>query len=441
MAPPFRAALAVVLAVVLAACSKPEEKGPRSIIIAFTNNTQGEIRSCGCAEHDQGGLGRRMTLIEFERRGGKDFMLFDGGDLFSDTVNYALEKADLTLQSFRAMGYDAMVVGERDLYFGVDFLKDRAAALGVPVLAANLIDRKTNQPVFDATRMIDLPSGLRVGVIGVIEAVELPEEAPASDLEITDARAAVDALVPEVRDQGAELIVLLAHMPRSYLREWAQGLQGVDFIVNGHDPRPPKMPKQLLSGAHVMATTGRGRMVGFAYLDLDENDNEVWYDVRYPLLTKEYEDHEAIVKLFNSYDMDVREAEARKSGLPPGHEEKRFAGDQKCQPCHADIHAQWKETEHSHAINRLIADDRQYDRDCTPCHTTGFYEIGGFVSVGLTPDLVNVQCEACHGNAPEHIQNPLRKTPRNARKVCVTCHNEKQSPSFDFDEWWGKIRH
>ena len=40
-------------------CSEKETP----ITVAFSNNMNGEIRSCGCGAHDYGGLGRRATWI------------------------------------------------------------------------------------------------------------------------------------------------------------------------------------------------------------------------------------------------------------------------------------------------------------------------------------------------------------------------------------------
>jgi hypothetical protein len=43
--------------------------------------------------------------------------------------------------------------------------------------------------------------------------------------------------------------------------------------------------------------------------------------------------------------------------------------------------------------------DYTADAECLSCHTTGYGQPGGFVSVAETPKLVGVQCEVCHGQA------------------------------------------
>jgi 2',3'-cyclic-nucleotide 2'-phosphodiesterase (5'-nucleotidase family) len=403
----------------------------------------GEIRSCGCVSQDLGGLGRRATFLDLQRKlAGDDFVLFDAGDAFGVDVNYGKEKADLTLQSFHYMRYTAMVVGEKDMVHGVDFIKRRAEALDFRILAANLIDNETGKLVFPPTHVEVLSSGTRIGIIGVIEGVTLPEEAPASRFKLSSARAAIDRLVPILRElQRADVVVVLAHMPAQRLTRMAKGLRGVDVIVSGHDARPSRQI-QKIGGAYVLTTGNGGRYMGVGYGSLDENRRLASLGADLRPLTNDLEDHQAITKLFQSYDMDVRRLEKARAGkIAPQHMKRRYAGEAECLPCHEEIHAHWKQTKHSHAFDILVQQDRQYDRDCTPCHVAGFFEIGGFVSIDDTPDLIHVQCESCHGNSAAHAGNPVLKTEGDARNACYECHTEQQSPDFVFEKWWDRIRH
>jgi 2',3'-cyclic-nucleotide 2'-phosphodiesterase (5'-nucleotidase family) len=433
--------LALFTATVLA-CSSEKKSAPPAITIVHTNDLLGEIRSCGCAYKDLGGLGRRATFVRSVRDTAGDVLVVDGGDLFSSELNYGREKADLTLRSIELMGYDGVVPGERDLGFGVDFLVERVHSLKLPVVAANLRDTRGDSLIFAPSREVTLPSGVRVGLIGVLSPrLPIPPQSP--EVRVTDPLSAVKEQVDVLRPR-VDLVVLLAHMVRGEVRRIANELPGIDLIVLGHDPRPMRKLHRI-GNAYVLQVGEEGRFAGVAYavLGTDPRVSYVLTDVT--SMSRAYSDDEAIAKLFRSYDLNI--AAKEKSNIPAGVSEMRaglerpFVGADACKACHEDIHDQWAGTKHSHAFEILVNEGREYDRDCTPCHTTGFYKRGGFENLEATPELIHVQCEACHGNGYEHSNDPDIAPATDARGVCVSCHNAEQSPDFDFGTWWPRIAH
>ncbi len=120
-----------------------------------------------------------------------------------------------------------------------------------------------------------------------------------------------------------------------------------------------------------------------------------------------------------------------------GADANEYVGDneKKCAMCHKDQVAAWKKWPMAKAWDNLQASKDKKD-SCIPCHVTGFGEPGGFVSFEKTPKLVNVQCEACHGPAGEHMAVPLSDKEKKAATMkkpteanCKGCHN-KDSPTF-----------
>jgi hypothetical protein len=431
-----------LLGVTLALASGCSER-EHQLTVAFSNDMHGEIRSCGCVTQDYGGLGRRATFLSGFRKRSENFLLFEGGDFFGLDVNYGREKADLTLQAMSYMGYDGIVVGEKDLSQGVDYLVEKVNKLRLPVVVANLFDAETNRLIFRPTRRFTSPSGLEVGVIGVISpTLAFPEQAPPERLRVGGAKAAVERELRSLRPK-VDLVVVLAHVPLPRAHRIARDVQGVDFVVTGHDARPMRRIPRF-GNAYLLTTADRGRYMGVGWGSFDRKRGIVELEGSIEALTPEYTDHEAIVKLFKTYDMEIARQERSRvsAGVPPPEQAKNpLGGADACQPCHQTAHDQWLDTKHAHAFEILEARNRQYDRDCTPCHTTGFYELGGFLTVDATPHLIGVQCEACHGNSSEHIENPTISTPGNARIVCTQCHTAEQTPDFAFDGYWPQIAH
>ncbi len=433
----------LALAVLLAGCGRKNSERPR-LTIAYSNDLHGEIRSCGCSSGDLGGLGRRATFLQALRDTTGDFLLVDAGDFFSSSINYGIEKADLTMKSMALMGYHGVVIGENELSFGTDFIVRRARETMLPVLVANLRDVAGDSLVFSSSRVVTMPSGLRVGLTGAMsQTVALPPQVPPGSLEILEPLAAVQPVVDALR-RDADVVVVLAHMPRGDAQRFAESLNGVDVVMNGHDGKPVRQPRRF-GGAYLLQQAARGLYMGVARVTLDpEGRVASIQDSAHPLDPR-YPDQEAIAELFRAYDRDIADKERAvlPAGItgPRGSRTESYRGAEACRDCHESIYDAWAGTAHAHAWETLTGISRQLDRDCTPCHSTGFYETGGFQNEVTTPHLTGVQCEVCHGNGFAHAGDPGIRTGVDARSVCRDCHNEEQTPEFDFETFWKKIDH
>jgi len=432
-----RIGLLVLVLVVLAGCGLFKRE-PKRLAIAYTNDVRGEIRSCGCATHDYGGLGRRATFMKvFRDTTTADVLLVDAGDFFSASINYGKEKAELTLKSMVLMSYDGVVPGENEFGFGVDYFRDRAREVGLPVIAANVFDAAGDTLLFAPSREVTLQSGLRVGLVGVISpSLKLPPQVTKESLVIKDPPGAVQAAVDAKRPQ-VDVVVGLAHMTSHEAPTLAQALTGVDVVVNGHDGLPVRQVKRW-GEPYVVQMSAKGMYIGVANATLGDDKRVARVTNATVGLGKTFADDEAIGKLFNAYDMEVV---AREKAALPMHAAVTFAGADACQACHASIFEQWKGTLHAHAFETLISKSRQFDRDCTPCHSTGFFKQGGFVNASATPHLSGVQCEACHGNGAVHAKDPSQKTDTVAKSTCRSCHTADQTPDFEFTKFWARIDH
>lgn len=120
-----------------------------------------------------------------------------------------------------------------------------------------------------------------------------------------------------------------------------------------------------------------------------------------------------------------------------GADANEYVGDneKKCAMCHKEQVAAWKKWDMAKSWE-TVSKHKDFADKCIKCHVTGYGEPGGFVSIEKTPKLANVQCEACHGPAGEHMAVPLSDKVKKAETMkkpteanCKTCHN-KESPTF-----------
>ncbi len=145
-----------------------------------------------------------------------------------------------------------------------------------------------------------------------------------------------------------------------------------------------------------------------------------------------------------------------------------YVGAKKCKACHMKQFKSWDATTMSKSFENLkpgvkaaektkakLDPNKDYttDKDCLRCHTTGYGKPGGFVSLEKTPDLINVQCEGCHGPGGDFTQIMKKNkefkldevkaagltVPNEKENNCMECHggdspfNEKIDAKYKFD--------
>jgi hypothetical protein len=131
-----------------------------------------------------------------------------------------------------------------------------------------------------------------------------------------------------------------------------------------------------------------------------------------------------------------------------------YVGAETCKQCHPNTYAKWSTTKHAQAFTSLLKDHKPntvFDAECITCHTTGFEYTSGYRSETATPYLKGNQCENCHGPASKHASDPdnaeyrkplaLTAQAADKNRLCIRCHDEDNSPKFEFATYWGQIMH
>jgi hypothetical protein len=115
-----------------------------------------------------------------------------------------------------------------------------------------------------------------------------------------------------------------------------------------------------------------------------------------------------------------------------------YLGANGCAGCHRDIHEEWQQGPHPHAIESLQEFGVADSPTCLPCHTVGYGYQTGFQSLETTPEKGSVQCENCHGPAGPHAANiadpSIRPKVTVDSATCGGCHNYRFIHRT-YDEW------
>ena len=116
-----------------------------------------------------------------------------------------------------------------------------------------------------------------------------------------------------------------------------------------------------------------------------------------------------------------------------------YVGGEKCTSCHKPAARFWKHTLHAQAWKTLVKVGKEAHDDCVSCHVTGYGEVGGS-TLGHTQGLQDIQCEVCHGPGSIHVEKRGKESPfagctKTPESVCVRCHNEKHSDTFQYEAY------
>lgn len=180
-----------------------------------------------------------------------DTVVLSGGDMFQGTSLSNVLKGQPVIDMMKNIGFDAMALGNHEYDWGIDSVIDTQNAVlknsSIPVLAANVYDKTTGQPVSYTKpyAMLD-KDGVKIGVIGIVDNLDFPNiimPAYVANVDFKDPAPIVNELGKQLRSQGAQIVVVLAHMGATTdsngamtgaLADFAKQVSGIDAIFGGH---------------------------------------------------------------------------------------------------------------------------------------------------------------------------------------------------------------
>ena len=230
------AALVVVFALLAGAVGAIQPPGAAgtpgrvTLSIVGTTDVHGRVFPRG----GRGGVaqlgGYLQNLRAARARDGGAVLLLDAGDTFQGGIESNLSEGALVVDAYNALGYDALAIGNHEFDYGAldtvsgdggppdmrGALKAAAARARFPFLAANLIDEVTGRPVawpnVRPSTLVDT-AGLRAGVVGVMtyDGLGMTLAANVQGLRTAPLAPAVEAEARQLRQRGADVVVVLAH--------------------------------------------------------------------------------------------------------------------------------------------------------------------------------------------------------------------------------------
>lgn len=211
------------------------------------------------------GLAYTATLIEQARKEKRNALLFDNGDLIQGNPlgDYVakiepLKEGELHPMhaAMKPLRYNAATLGNHEFNYGLPFLQRVLKNAPMPIVSANVYrDNGKGEPsqrafkpytiqrhiVFDEK---GIPAAIRVGIIGLVtpQITDWDKAALQGKIVTTDAYKEAQKLVPEMKEKGADIIIVLAHggLNREITERQENfaasmtTIPGVDVVLSGH---------------------------------------------------------------------------------------------------------------------------------------------------------------------------------------------------------------
>ena len=376
--------------------------------------------------------------------------MVDGGNLFGLRKESERKQTMFLCEETEKLDYDVFGVGSNELNYGLEFLREMESKHSLKFVSANLRN-SSGELLFEPWTVVER-GGVKFAFISVIAPRYkiVTMTADNDEFIIDDPREALDRHLPDM-EAAADIVVLLAQMPSAGVREMLTAMgpgSGIDICIEGRDARQYRRINRVNGDVILLAANNEGKYVGQVDLvlgddksiqdavvtvhALDDNAPEV-KELREKVDTFKAENGEAVVKV---------ESFTHTRGY--GAESEKFLGVHNCARCHVDEARSYSRTKHAQAYNTLQTKGQQNNPECVSCHVVGFDWVNGFDQVADPnlpgrESLKNVQCEACHGYGTQHDRQGDWLTA--ARESCVVCHDQANSPDFDYETYWARIAH
>ena len=265
----------------------PLHAAERSFTILHSNDWQSRLLGFGpnneytpATANDDGtvgGVARLATLLN-ERRaaaGDEPLLLLDGGDFTMGTLFHTVvREMGSELRLMTELGYDAAVIGNHEFDF-------RPAGLAAMINAAYKAKGDALLPLLSSNMRFDPASkaddsleahaeagrilpytliergGIRFGLFGLLGNDAVAVSPMIKPLTFADPVATARETVARLREQGAEVVILLSHMGvtqqndgswRGEEVELVEQVPGIDIVVGGHSH--VALPQPVLVNGH-----------------------------------------------------------------------------------------------------------------------------------------------------------------------------------------------
>jgi len=181
----------------------------------------------------RGGYAKIASVVAAERARNPNTLFIHAGDAYSPTLMSGFDQGENVVDLLNLLKPDVFTPGNHEYDFGPNVFRKLVGASQFPVLAANLTEAD-GAPVagVGTTRMIAFGE-VKIGVVG-LTAQDSPRKSSPGDLGFANTVETLETEAAQLRAQGADLIVAVAHADRSIDHDIIAS-RAADILLSGDD--------------------------------------------------------------------------------------------------------------------------------------------------------------------------------------------------------------
>lgn len=209
----------------------------RRIVILYTNDEHGWLEE----SETTNGAAKLMGIWRNVEKYTEDslFLILSGGDMWTGPAISTWFKGQSMAEVMNAMNYRAAAIGNHEFDFKIEGLKERITNSNFPFLSANIREKETGEIADIAIPyIIEKINDVKVGIIGLTTTSTRYSAFPdyVKNFDFISYDEALEEIVPQVKENGAELLIVIGHICFSDMHELAETAAnlGITLIGGGH---------------------------------------------------------------------------------------------------------------------------------------------------------------------------------------------------------------
>ena len=197
-------------------------------------------------------------------------LLLDSGDSVHGNLSTDIDRGKGMVRVMDRLGYDAGTIGNHDFQWGVDRLIHRLGTADYRVLVSNVVmEDGSPLPRTEPRRIFDM-DGVKVGVTGLLttETARKQRKHRIEGVKFLDEVTTLRENARALREEGADVVVVMSHMGLAKDREVASQLAGEGLIFLGGHSHDRVPEAQQVAGNYVVQAGSMGKEVGELVLEV-----------------------------------------------------------------------------------------------------------------------------------------------------------------------------